>query len=140
MPEVDFVALCEHVRVDNGLLHMISAGVDHAQIPAVPAGFNFGIGLRLAFTRLECEQEHAVVLVFQDEDGQSIARIDGRVRPEFPANTPPGWPTHATLAFNLGVPVPKYGIYSFELAVDGQSKKSISVIVEPPARPSLPGA
>lgn len=141
MPEVDFMAVCEHVRGEAGTLHMISAGLERVHLPAVPGGFNFGLGIRLTLTRLECEKPHLVEIVFQNEDGKPIGRMNATLNSTYPSNLPPGWPTRAALAMNLGLPIPAYGIYSFELAIDGQSKKSISIVVEkPPTRPALPGA
>lgn len=137
MPDVDFMVVCEHVRQEGGVLHMLAAGLDQIGIPAVPSGCNLGVGLRLTLTRAECGREHEVELIFQNEDGLRLSMVSGRFSADYPDGLPPGWPAYAGLALNLGVPVPEYGVYSLELLVDGQSKKSISLRFPPP-QPALP--
>jgi hypothetical protein len=131
VPEVDFMVLCDYVRTDNGVFHMIAAGIDRIQTPVLPAIRNVGVAIRLRLTRVECDRDHEVQLVFQGEDGQRFVEIRGVVHVVYPDTLPAGWPAFGAIPFNLGLPLQAYGLYSLELLVDGQSKKSIGVIIEP---------
>jgi hypothetical protein len=139
VPEVDFMTLCEHVRMDGGLLHVIGAGIDRIGMPAVPSGFNMGIALRLALTRNECNRPHDIEIIVQHEDGVRIAVLNASVTAQYPQNQRAGWHTFAAFAVNMGVPIPGYGAYSIELLVGGQSKRSISFLVEKPPPPMISG-
>jgi hypothetical protein len=50
---------------------------------------------------------------------------------EAEAFPPAGWKAYALLPLNIGVPLPHYGVYSLELLVDGQMKKSVPLRVTP---------
>lgn len=132
MPEVDFMVVCDYVRTEGGLLHMIAAGVDRIRPQRLPMVQQFGVGVRLSLTRVECDVPHEVQLVFQDEDGQRIMQMDAEVRVSFPERSLPGGKVRTALALNVGVPLQQSGGYSFELLVDRQMKKSVDMIVDPP--------
>lgn len=136
MPEVDFMILCDHVRADRGVFHMIAAGIDRIHTDTVPAARNVGIAIRLSLTRVECQHSHQIELIFQDQDGERILSFTGVFEAKYPDDLPPGWPAHGAIPLNLALPLPRHGIYSLELVIDNQSKKSIGVLVAPvaPAR------
>lgn len=125
--------ICDYVRVDGGMFHMIAAGIDRVRAPVLPAIQNVGVAVRLSLTRAECDHTHSIELVFQSTDGHRVAELRGAFRTEYPADAPPGWPAHAVLSFNMPLPLQDYGEYSFELLINGDSKKSIGVFVERPA-------
>jgi hypothetical protein len=131
MPEVDFMILCDYVRVQDGLFHMIGGSIDRLYTPAVPSAHNVGIAIKIALTRAECDYEHRVDLIFQGQDGQRYPTVNGKFRVKYDESLPPGWPAYGAIPFNLALPLPAYGIYSLELLIDGQARKSISVQVIP---------
>jgi hypothetical protein len=126
------MVICDYVRADRGVLHMIAAGIDRIQAPAVPSGQNVGIGLRLFLTRSECAVPHDLQLVFQDEDGARLLELNATFTAEYPDNLAPGELAGAVFPANLGLPLPRYGRYSLELLVDGLHKKSVPLAVTPP--------
>jgi len=133
MPEVDFMVVCDYVRVDGGVMHMIAGGIDTIYARQVPSAQNLGVALRLLLTRNECDRDHQMELIFQDEDGAAFARVEGQFQVSYPERVPPGWRAYALLSLNIGVPLPHYGVYSLELLVDGQAKKSVPLRVTPVA-------
>ncbi|HEX5496109.1 MAG TPA: hypothetical protein VFX70_16190 [Mycobacteriales bacterium] len=135
MPEVDFMVVCDYVRADAGGMHMIAAGVDRIQPSSVPYVQNLGVATRLALTRAECDVPHHIRLIFQDQDGKRILDVTATIAPKYPDDLPVGWRVKAGVALNVGVPLPDYGLYAFELLVDGQSRKSIEMVVAPPPPP-----
>jgi hypothetical protein len=139
MPEVDFMILCDYVRADNGILHIIAGGIDHVTAATVPSAQNVGIALRLTLTRAECDRTHDLELIFQNQDGHRFVQIRATFASAYSEDLPPGWPAYGIVPLNIALPLPSYGIYSLELLIDGQSKKSIGVLVVPPAAPALGG-
>lgn len=125
MPGLDYAFVCDYVRAEHGLAHAIAAGIDTFFHPQVPAGSNFGLLLRATFSRNECGRNHTLEVIFQDADGERLAQIQAGVRPEWPPEHPAGWPVGALLGINMGVPIPRFGFYSLEILVNGNSVKSI---------------
>jgi hypothetical protein len=53
MPEVDYAFLCDHVRAEGGVAHVIAAGIDTIYQEQVPSVANFGLLARITYTRAE---------------------------------------------------------------------------------------
>lgn len=110
---------------------MIAGGIDTIYAGQIPSAQNLGVALRLLLTRNECGRTHQMELIFQDEDGAAFARVEGQFQVSYPDRVPAGWRAYALLSLNIGVPLPHYGVYSLELLVDGQTKKSVPLRVTP---------
>lgn len=135
VPELDFAILSDYVRAEGGVAHLIAGGIDTIGVPQVPAGHNVGLLIRLSVTRNECERPHRVEVIFQDEDGERIVQAVGTIEPKWNDSLPPGWKVGAMLALNMGLPLPKFGLYSIEILVNDSSVKSMDLRVvqsEPP--------
>jgi hypothetical protein len=142
MPELDFMVVADYVRQDGGVLQMVGAGFDAMYVPAVPTARQIGIGLRLLVDVAEAQQPHQVELIYQDADGRRLAEVTGTVGPASADQPmpPPGRSFGVPMAFNLLLPVPDYGDYSLDLAVDGEPVKSITLtVVQAPEIPGLSG-
>jgi len=139
MPEIDFMVLSDYVRAEGGVLHIIAGGVDRIQVPSVPTAHNIGVAIRLSMTRNECDRRHRLELIFQNQDGQRLMDFRAEFGATYPKDVPPGWPAFGVVPLNLGLPIPDLGIYSFEVLIDDQHKKSVSVMVEQQVRPQPPG-
>jgi hypothetical protein len=137
MPELDYAVLCDYVRTEGGLAHVIAAGVDTIFAPEVPAGQNLGFLMRIAFARTECGRPHRVEVIFQDEDGERLTEISGLLSPEWQDGLPAGWRVGAMMGLNIGVPLPRFGLYSFEVLLNGNQVKTIPLRV---LQRELPGA
>jgi uncharacterized protein (UPF0212 family) len=139
MLELDFMVIADYVRQDGGVLQMVGAGFDTIFVPAVPSARQVGIGLRLLIDVVEAQQPHHVELIYQDADGRRLTEVRGTVGPvsEDQPLPPPGRAFGIPIAFNLMLPMPAYGDYSLELAVDGEPMKSITLTIAPQA--ALPG-
>ncbi len=134
MPELNWALLSDHTRLElSGVAHILAAGIDTVTAPAVPATQSIGIVASIAFTRNECGRLHSLEMLFQGEDGQSLAKIKGTTTPEYDESLPPGWHMNTLVAFNLPLPLPAYGNYSVEILIDDQTKQSLRLRVRPPA-------
>jgi hypothetical protein len=133
VPEIDYLLLCDYVRADGGLVHIMAGGIDRIRAPRLPTAHPLGVAARIAFDSGEAGTEHELQLRFLDPTGEPKGDIRGQFRLSQQAeNVPPGWPLGGVFAVNFVVPVQAYGIHTLELAVDGQPLKSVKVIVEPP--------
>jgi hypothetical protein len=129
MPELDYAVLCDYVRTEGGIAHVIAAGIDTVYTPDVPAGQNVGLLMRVAFTRNECGRPHRVELIFQDADGERLAQVMGVITPEWQPDLPPSWRVGALLGLNIGVPLPRFGLYAFEVLINDSHVKTIPLRV-----------
>jgi hypothetical protein len=133
MPELDYAVICDYVRVEGGVAHVIAAGIDTITAPAIPTGQNVGLLMRVNFARTECDRPHRVEVIFQDEDGDRLTQIAGVNEPRWNDGLPTGWKVGALLGLNLGIPLPRYGIYSVEILLNDNLVKTIPLRVVPPA-------
>lgn len=104
MPELDSALLCDHVRAEGGVAHVIAGGIDTVYARRVPARHNLGLLLRLRFTRAECGRQHRVEVILQDTDGRQLAKLQGVLTPQWKEDLPPGWRVGAMLGLNFAVP------------------------------------
>jgi uncharacterized protein DUF6941 len=98
----------------------------------VPTGQNVGLLLRVAFTRNECGRPHRLEVIFQDIDGQRLTHVTAVFTPEWNDDLPVGWPLGAQVGLNFGIPLPAYGVYSFEVLIDDANHKTLNLRVIPP--------
>jgi hypothetical protein len=77
--------------------------------------------IRLLFHQTETGQDHNFTLTILDEDGNEIGKAEGGVRVDRIPGLPPGWPQNVNIALPLaGIGLPKPGLYSMSLQVDGR--------------------
>lgn len=131
MPELDHAVLADYVRAEGGVAHLIGAGIDTIWAPDMPAGQNVGVYVRLRFSRQECGRPHRLEIIFQDVDGQRLADISGIVEPQWDEDLPPHWRANAALGVNIGIPLPAYGLYAFEILVNDSLVKTIQLRARP---------
>ena len=142
MPELDYAVLGDYVRAEQGVAHVMAAGIDTIYAPSVPTGQNLGLAARFTFTRNECGRPHRIEIPFQGEDGDRLALLSVVVTPEWSPDLPIHWSKGGLVALNFAVPLPRYGLYSFEILVNDQSHKTMPLrVLRPEAaepQPELP--
>lgn len=141
MPELDYMIIADHVRLEGGLLHMIGGGIDTVTATAAPAARVVGVAVRVQLFESECGSEHNLKIAFDHEDGKRLVSLDGQFSAEYPhaANLPAGWKAPAAFVVNMPLPMPQYGNYSFKLYLDGDWAKTIPVRVIPPPQETANG-
>jgi hypothetical protein len=131
MPKLSYAFLADHVRAEGGIAHIIGAGIDTVWATKVPTGQNLGIVARLAFTHQECGRPHRVEIIFQNEDGVRLAQIQAIVTPERVPDLPVHWEQGWLAGINVGLPIPAYGIYAFEVMVNDENRTTLNLRVKP---------
>lgn len=125
MPDIDFAILADHVRVENGLGYVIAGGIDRVTLGSVPGGIQAGLMLRLTLTPAERQRPARIEIVFQDEDGTQLMRLNAVA--EAPPDT-----DKIMVGINFGLPFPDYGRYSLEILINDHSHKAIPVMAVSP--------
>jgi len=136
VPSLDYALLCDYVRAEAGLAHVIAAGIDTIWKEEVPAGQNVGLLIRVAFARSECGRPHRLEVIFQDEDGARLAQMEAAVQPAWVEGLPPSWSVGVVVAMNVGLPLPRFGLYALEILVNDSLVKTIPLRVIRREQPS----
>ena len=140
MPEVDFALICDFVRAERGVAHIIGGGFDTITAQQVPTGSNLGFVMRMALERVECERPHRVELVLSDTDGARVFETTTIVNYPWIATTPAGWPTHVMWGLNIGLVFPRFGPYVLDVVINDTLKKQIQLqVVQAGAAAENPG-
>jgi hypothetical protein len=132
MLQLDYALLCDYVRAEGGLAHVIAAGIDTIYRPEVPAVANLGFLARFTFTDDDIGQDHQLELRLVDQEGQQVAQITGTPPLQPVPGVPEGWPYGGVIALNFGVPLPSHGPYILTILLDGTPAKTINLRVTPP--------
>jgi hypothetical protein len=93
MLQLDYALLCDYVRGEGSVAHVIAAGIDTIYRPEVPTVANFGLLAHFTFTDEDLGQEHRLELQLADQEGQQVARITGTPPLQPVPGLPEGWPT-----------------------------------------------
>jgi hypothetical protein len=99
-----------------------------------------GVDLAMMFTlkQIETQQSHKLRVIVQDQDGSPVGQVDA----EFGVGAQgvdPGELLAVPMVLPLkGLPLPRAGVYSVEILVDGQLQKSLAfkaIMIQLPAAP-----
>ena len=136
MPELDLALIADYAHAENGVAYVMRGCIDTVTAAEVPTGRNIGFLFRVTFTRAECGRPHRIEVLFQGEDGDRLATIATVVTPEWDDTMPAHWTVKLLGGLNFGVPLPRYGLYSFDVMINDTQKKAIDLRVVPPAEPA----
>ena len=122
----------------NGLVYILGAGIDTLWREQFPAPFGGAMVLRVLTSRLESERQHKVEVHCSDEDGNAVLQqpvMFGLPPRTVHSDHPHGWDLAANIVINLSaVPIPKPGLYSFEILIDDQQVRTLPFRAVQPAR------
>jgi hypothetical protein len=132
VPYLDFMVLCDHVRPEGGLMHLLAAGIDRVMPPRLPALQTIGIAGRIGFTPGEASsgRQFEIEVEVRGPDGDRLAGVRGSVGIDSPVVVDSRLPSLGGIALNLLVPLQAEGVHTVELAVDGELIKSIPFVVQ----------
>jgi hypothetical protein len=130
MPELDFAVVCDFVRADGGVAHIIGGGFEEITVDDTPTAHNMGLWARVLLARSECDRPHRLELIFQTADGERLTEISGPIERDWPDNQSAGIKVGVGIAFNFGVSLPELGTYSLEILLNDSLVKSIPLLVQ----------
>ena len=128
---LDWMMLTNYAEAppETGLIYIMGGTWDTMTVgapiegapPGVVAVMNGYLAMRLEFHLTELQKERELVMTILDEDGGEIGKIAGTFRPEKKPGVPPSWPHGYNVVFPLiGLPLPRFGLYTIHVTVDGQ--------------------
>jgi hypothetical protein len=118
--QLDYMVLADYVRQDGGVVHIMGAGIDTIATPIVPTVQSLGVALRFSFDASDAVgQEHDLSLSFVGPDHPVLSARAKLTTPPQQPGVPAHWRTVVGVALQVPVPLPAYGDYSCEVAVDG---------------------
>jgi hypothetical protein len=110
MLQLDYALLCDYVRGEGGVAHVIAAGIDTVYRPEVPTVANFGLLARFTFTDEDLGEEHRLELQLADQEGQQVAQITGTPPLQPVPGLPEGWPYGGIITLNARDQMRRRGI------------------------------
>jgi hypothetical protein len=125
---VEIFALCDAATVDAGKLNMLGS-FDTLWVAKMPVVHpQCAIALKVRFERIE-RGEHKVAVQFIDMDGRNvIPPAQNVISINFPDDQATG---SANLILNIqGLKLERLGEYSIDLAIDGQEKASLPLLLK----------
>jgi len=114
---------------------------DTLAVEQVPAGWN--LGLLLGFRQRPDEatgDSTPYEIVLQNEAGERMAQISMTAAvPEAAPDLPPDWPQAMMFGVNIGIVVPAYGTYTFEIREGDEVRWTIRLrVVRPQGQADAP--
>lgn len=117
---VALATICDYATVREGLLTVVSAGVNRLWRDQVPAPMNICLAVLLEVEQDSRADIHDFELVISGPDGAQVAKAEGAIQAgaslrEVPE---PEELAYIPLALDLrGVPAPVYGLYTMRIRV-----------------------
>jgi hypothetical protein len=130
MPKLDWMLLANYAEAPpgSGLIYIMGGGVDTVTVqapiegapPGIQAGMNAYLCVRILFHLTETNREHTLEVDIIDEDGSSVAKVQGTMRVDRAVGLPTSWDQGTNVVLPLiGLGLPKFGIYTIAASVDG---------------------
>jgi hypothetical protein len=120
--QLDYMVLADYVRQDYGVVHIMGAGIDTIQAAHLPSVQQLGVAMRISFdTADQVGQQHHVKVSFLGPDHPVLTAEATFITPSQQPGVPEHWRTGLGVAFQIAVPLPSYGDYTCELAIDDGS-------------------
>jgi Family of unknown function (DUF6941) len=117
--QLDYMVLADYVRQDNGVVHIIGAGIDTIQAPRLPSVQQLGVALRISFDAADqVGEEHRIKLSFVGPEHPVLTAEAILITPPHPPEVPEHWRIGVGVALQMAVPLSSYGDYTCEVAID----------------------
>jgi hypothetical protein len=134
MPVLQGALLCDAAREYNGLVSILGGFVSTVGVQTLPIPAPIWFAGRIAFRADEVDVAHQISVTATDDAGNELARINGGMPPQNPAQLPvPELMGGINLIFPIPFPIMALGLYWVELVVDGVSLARLPLMVIPRA-------
>jgi hypothetical protein len=136
--QVGSAFLADYVTVREQLLHVLGGGITRLWIGEFPTSLTASLGMLVEVHRRELDRPHELLIVVQDADGGEVLKIEGGFQVGAD-NLDVHESAVLPIALDLRPATLKApGVYSVEIAIDGQYLKTIAFQARP--RSEMPGA
>lgn len=126
---LEWMMLSNHAEAQGGVLYISGGTWDTLNVqarleggpPGAVAMLQATLVSRLLFEFPETNKNHRFVLTLVDEDGQEVNKVEGQFYVQLTPGLPEGWDQGFNIVANFqSLPLPKFGQFTFNLAVDGE--------------------
>ncbi len=124
--ETEWIMVADHVEILNNKLYLMGGGWDTMTVGAIPAQHKLAIAVAFRVPWNETNQKHDVQIELADQDGKSLAKIDGQIEVGRPAGIPLGHPQRVNMGVNLGLTFERPGGYVITTRIQGIDSKHVS--------------
>lgn len=128
MPQIDYVVLAEYVRQDQGVTHIMGAGIDTFGVPshALPAAVPVGLAVRVTFdSRDEAGAPHELQVDYTGEDEQGLLTARQTfLAPAHPLGIPEHWRIGVSIIIRTALPIPVHGNYALTVTLDDDPERT----------------
>lgn len=126
--KLDWAMLANYAEVREGLVFVTGGGIDTIQTQQLPAVLNATILVRLLLHRTEANKQHSLELEINDEDGQTVAKVQAGVMVPVTPEMPVGWDIPSVVALNIhGLQLAKEGRYAVEISADNVHLRTLNL-------------
>ena len=121
--EVEWLILADSAQVLGNKLYLLGGGWDLLTVNReFPVQQQMAISASFRVPWPETNTKHNVQLEIQDDDGHSIARVDGQLEVGRPPGIPVGSEQRSQLALQVSLKIEKPGIYPIISRIEGEEK------------------
>ncbi len=126
--------LTDFATVREGLLHILGGGINRLWREKFPAKMGVTLAILLEIHPTEANRQHTMNIVLQDEDGRRLAEVNADFQVgRNPESVRRGEQIVMPLAISLQqMTIPSPGAYSVEILLDGQHKRTLTVVASTP--------
>ena len=123
--EAEWIILADHVDSINNKLYMNGGGWETLTVAQLPALHNLAIAVAFSVPWNETNQVHKFEVEIGNEDGKSLAKIEGQMEVGRPAGIPIGNAQRVQAAFNLGITFEQLGSYFVAARIEGRESNRV---------------
>lgn len=133
MPEIDYALLAEYVREDNGMVHIMGAGLDTVTLPehALPLTVPIGIAARVSFDSQDpVGADHQLTFAFKGPEDEEVLTVGHRFQtPALPSGVPRYWRMGVGVVLRLGLLFSRLGGYTLQVSLDDDPRLSRTLFI-----------
>ena len=128
---VEWLILADAAEVTGGKLYLLGGGWDRLTVNSQPARRNLAVALAFRVPWHETNKRHTFQLDLSDDDGVSIASVEGELEVGRPPGIPQGQPQITQLVVNVEAAFEKLGTYVITARVNSEKERSTRFNVVP---------
>jgi hypothetical protein len=135
--KLEWLILADHAEVLGGKLYMMGGGWDVFTASVFPAPKHAALALAFQVPWNETNQRHNVQISIADQDGATLARMEGQLEVGRPAGIALGQAQRVPLVIETNLSFGKPGTYVITASIEGEEagRVSFNVVPAPGASP-----
>lgn len=124
--DVEWIILAEAAEVVNNKLYLIGGGWDSLTLNAPPpVAHSCAVAVAFSVPWNETNQQHNIEIAIEDQDGDNLVNVEGRVEVGRPPGIPLGKAQRVQMAIKLALTLESLGTHVVVARVEGQEKRRV---------------